>query len=116
MAFWSSQEKKKNKLKSSNKKLKTKVSPYHCVEISMHYDACDAAMNLHGKRFLSSEAPDLPLPECDQTCACKFKHHNDRRQDERRDVFSSGGIHYNGDKNRRLGGDRRRQTHAKAAY
>ena len=99
----------------SNKKSKArtvpkpKVSAYHCVELVIPYDACDAAMELHGKRFLSAEAPTLPLPGCGQTCGCRFKHHNDRRHEERRDPFSTSALHsvYAENKNRRLGGDRR---------
>ena len=76
----------------------------------MPYDACEQVLKLHGKRFLSAEAPVLPLPGCDQNCSCKFKHYNDRRQDERRDSFSPSGIHYSDYKNRRIGGDRRRSS------
>jgi len=76
----------------------------------MPYNACEKVLELHGKRFLSAEAPVLPLPGCEQYCKCKFKHHNDRRQDDRRDAFSSSGIHFSGEKNRRLDGDRRRNS------
>ena len=94
---------------------KRQISPYfsyHCVELVIPYDACDAAMELHGKRFLSAEAPTLPLPGCGQTCGCRFKHHNDRRHEERRDPFSTSALHsvYAENKNRRLGGDRRRSV------
>ena len=109
MAIWSSHSNKK-KTKSVSK---PKVNRYHCVELRIPYDACDAAMHLHGKRYLSAEAPVLPLPGCDQrVCQCRFKHHDDRRRDERRDPFSTSGIHtlYSEQKNRRLGGDRRRNT------
>ena len=108
MAIWSSGSNKK----SSQSKTVTKntSSPYHCVELKMPYDACEEVLQLHGKRFLSAEAPALPLRGCDQHCECKFKHYNDRRQDDRRDAFSSSGIHFSGEKNRRLGGDRRRSS------
>ena len=102
----SSRSNKKSKARTITK---PKVSAYHCVELVIPYDACDAAMELHGKRFLSAEAPTLPLPGCGQTCGCRFKHHNDRRHEERRDPFSSSALHsiYAENKNRRLGGDRR---------
>jgi hypothetical protein len=110
MAIWSSRS-NKNRLKQSKRKSKTAVgktiSPYHCVEVKMSYDACEEVLKIHGKRYLSAEAPTLPLPDCNQNCGCKFKHHNDRRFDDRRDAFSASGIHFSGQKNRRLGGDRR---------
>ena len=88
---------------------KPKVSAYHCVELVIPSDGCEAAMKLHGKRFLSAEAPTLPLPGCTQQCNCRFKHYNDRRHEERRDPFSTSALHtiYVENKNRRLGGDRR---------
>ena len=105
----SSRSNKKSKARTVTK---PKVSAYHCVELVIPYDACDAAMELHGKRFLSAEAPTLPLPGCGQTCGCRFKHHNDRRHEERRDPFSASALHtiYAENKNRRLGGDRRRSV------
>lgn len=113
MAIWSSRSNKnrleKNKLKSKSVVKKT-ISPYHCVEVKMSYDACEEVLKIHGKRYLSAEAPLLPLPGCNQSCGCKFKHHNDRRLDDRRDSFSASGIHFSGQKNRRLGGDRRHRV------
>ena len=113
MAIWSSHSNKKS-ISQSNAKVTSKntISPYHCVELKMPYDACEEVLKLHGKRFLSADAPVLPLTGCDQNCSCKFKHHNDRRQDDRRDSFSPSGIHFSGDKNRRIGGDRRRSPHS----
>jgi len=37
-------------------------------------------------RFLSSEAPRLPLPGCGAgaACSCAYKHHRDRRGQPRR--------------------------------
>ncbi len=112
MAIWSTRSSKKDSLKRSQDKTaaKLKANPYHCVEIKMSYNACEAVLKLHGKRFLSADAPMLPVAECDQSCRCTFKHYEDRRQDERRDAFNSSGIHFSGEKNRRLGGDRRRST------
>jgi hypothetical protein len=51
---------------------------------------CRAVLAARGKRFLSREAPPLPLPACTkpETCDCKFVHFNDRRQEERRDILS----------------------------
>jgi hypothetical protein len=38
--------------------------------------ACNAALDLQGKRFQFSEVPDLPLPECDSVyCRCMVRYH-----------------------------------------
>ena len=110
MAIWSSRSNKKNKQSKKKSSKAAAANPYHCVELKMPYNACDAVLELQGKRFLSLEAPQVPLPGCDQDCQCKFKHHDDRRSEDRRDTFSPGGIHYDGEKNRRVGSDRRRGT------
>ena len=109
MAIWSSRTpKKKSKSRAVSK---PKVDPYHCVELIMDYDACDAAMQLMGKRFLSAEAPFVPLSKCDQAnCSCRFRHHKDRRHDDRRDPFSASGIHttFSDKDNRRKRSERRK--------
>ena len=66
---------------------------FHAVAIKYSENACDAAKALTGRRFLSSAAPRLPLPECDfLECRCKFVHYNDRRKDRnRRSPFAPGG-------------------------
>ena len=55
-------------------------------------NACDAAKNMKGRRFLSSAAPRIPLPDCDVgECQCKFVHHKDRRaRHDRRSPFVRG--------------------------
>ena len=113
MALWSSRSNKNNPGVS-----KPKVSRFHCVELVVPYDACEAAMQQYGKRYLSTEAPITPLVGCDhKKCRCRFKHHDDRRHQQRRDPFSSSGIHthYSERQNRRLGGDRRLNSVAKVA-
>jgi hypothetical protein len=58
---------------------------YHAVSIIPGEDACPAAYRFTGHRFLSRQAPPLPLPTCDAfQCTCKFKHHKDRRAGPRR--------------------------------
>jgi hypothetical protein len=44
------------------------------------------ARELAGRRFLSHEAPRLPLPECSAgtACPCGYKHYADRRGPPRR--------------------------------
>ncbi len=67
-------------------------SEFHAVSIRFLSSACSAAKSLEGKRFLSSAAPRIPLPECDvMECKCRFVHHIDRREgDDRRDPYRAG--------------------------
>ena len=52
-------------------------------------NACLAAKQMTGRRFLASAAPKLPLPECTVAeCHCSFTHHDDRRSGyDRRSPF-----------------------------
>ena len=61
---------------------------YHAVSV---YAAggCAAARAVSGQRYLSSEAPQLPLPGCDAVrCKCRYLHHVDRRSGEDRRALS----------------------------
>jgi hypothetical protein len=59
--------------------------PWHAVSIVTGSQPCAAAARLTRKRFLSREAPALPLKGCDQEhCACRYDHHDDRRKGPRR--------------------------------
>ena len=73
--------------------LQDATSMYHAVSIKYSSSACDAAKALTGRRFLSSAAPRLPLPDCDALeCRCQFAHHKDRRSGkDRRSPFAPGG-------------------------
>lgn len=58
---------------------------FHAVSISLTSTACRGAKGLEGERFLSNEAPRLPLPKCDvKECQCRFVHYEDRRDEEKR--------------------------------
>nr|HPR07576.1 hypothetical protein [Denitromonas sp.] len=62
--------------------------PYHCVTINPGQGACRTAQTLKGIRFLSEEAPLLPLASCDATrCRCTFSHYKDRRRGDRRNPY-----------------------------
>jgi len=76
------------------RRLEQTPSEYHAVSIRFDAGACTAAQALDGQRFLSAEAPRLPLTECDvPECSCRFVHHADRRgKDDRRSPFAPGGI------------------------
>lgn len=48
---------------------------------------CTSVKALAGRRLLAHEAPQLPMPGCDQpTCECRFEQYSDRRTDARRDA------------------------------
>jgi hypothetical protein len=66
---------------------------YHSVSIRLALIPCAAAIQLQGQRFVSAEAPQLPLAGCDQPdCECRYQHHADRRDSmERRDGFGRFG-------------------------
>lgn len=59
---------------------------WHAVSIVPKGMCCELVKSLRTSRFLSSEAPHLPLPECTMpsSCTCAYKHHEDRRAKARR--------------------------------
>jgi len=63
-------------------------SPWHAVSISGGSAACRAVKALGNQRFLSAEAPALPLPQCSSasTCKCIYRHWSDRRAILRRET------------------------------
>ena len=61
------------------------VMSYHAVTVVVGDRACAAARAIEQKRFLSREAPKLPLKNCDYpNCQCHYAHHDDRRRGPRR--------------------------------
>jgi len=77
----SSSSKPKQAVTTSSRK-----KEFGAVSIQLGPQACSAAKYLSGKRFLSSEAPALPLSKCDiSDCKCKYQYYSDRRsEDDRR--------------------------------
>ena len=75
-----------------NKTSAKPTSKFHAVSIKYKSNACEAAKKMAGRRFLSSAAPRIPLPDCDALeCNCKFIHHKDRRDtDDRRNSYGQG--------------------------
>ena len=74
--------------KPSKKPIKVVHGKYHCVTVAYSDAACKAVKELSGKRILSSEAPIFPLSSCDsEHCDCRFQHHEERREEERRDAY-----------------------------
>lgn len=58
----------------------------HFPAVSVHPSpaGCQAAKALKSKRFLSDEAPRLPLEGCEAAvCHCIYHHHSDRRSGNR---------------------------------
>jgi len=61
------------------------TNPYHAVAIVPGASCCSAARDLRTQRFLSREAPPLPLAGCTVSpCRCSYKHFDDRRMKSRR--------------------------------
>ena len=88
------------------------LSPYRSVSIFCDSSPCEASIALRDKRFLTSESPLLPLPDCNScTCSCKYAHHDDRRyeiEDRRTPMaLSSELFDRSGRKDRRSEGGRR---------
>jgi hypothetical protein len=67
---------------------------WHAVGVVPGEAACEAAQRLRGQRFLSRDAPRLPLPDCSNQdrCQCKYQHMTDRRGEPRRSDDSAVGI------------------------
>ena len=97
----------------TNLRRKGGTTKFHSVSIRLSKNACAAAEDLSGRRFLATTAPTLPLPECDaDDCTCRFEHHKDRRSGkDRRNPFSPGVIRSStsaGQSELRDGADRRK--------
>lgn len=62
------------------------VGRWHAVSIETVPGCCHFARGLREARFLSADAPILPLPNCTakERCRCLYKHHEDRRGQLRR--------------------------------
>ena len=60
---------------------------WHSIGLVYYYSACNAARACKGVRFLTADAPSLPLRGCDAAkCKCQYRHYTDRRGlDRRRD-------------------------------
>lgn len=54
---------------------------FHSVSIVNNGSCCEQIEALSGKRFLSKDAPEIPMEECTMAnCQCRYQHHEDRRQ------------------------------------
>ncbi|MGL5358877.1 MAG: hypothetical protein ACRDBI_04040 [Shewanella sp.] len=89
--------------------------PFHSVSIVNQGRPCEHAAGLQGKRFLSRQAPSIPLAQCSVSkCQCRYQHHHDRRQagSDRRVAFGVTRDLYGafGEENRRQRPKGRRAT------
>jgi hypothetical protein len=59
---------------------------WHAVCVVLQTSSCAAAAMCRNNRYLSKEAPRLPLRGCDhpETCECTYRHFEDRRNGKRR--------------------------------
>jgi len=59
---------------------------WHAVTIVAKGSSCEAARAARNTRYLSAQAPRLPLADCSKpdACPCAYKHHADRRGEARR--------------------------------
>jgi hypothetical protein len=102
-----------NKSKSSANHASPVHAPsrWHAVAIRPKGQSCEAVQACRTARFLSGDAPRLPLTECStsDTCTCVYKHHADRRSQPRRQD-EKGGLARGGKvvQERRLTQDRRK--------
>ncbi|MFT4517632.1 MAG: hypothetical protein ACI9JM_000009 [Halioglobus sp.] len=59
-------------------------NPFHAVSIRPQEQCCREVGTIKVLRFLSEDAPPLPLPGCNAaSCGCKYVHHADRRDGAR---------------------------------
>jgi len=64
---------------------------WHAVAIVAAAGACAAARACKDQRYLSAEAPPLPLPGCTAArCDCRYGHFDDRRRGPRRAAEKPG--------------------------
>lgn len=98
----------KSKIRGEPVRSHTVSNPYHAVSIVPGQRACEVARQNTEARFLSSEAPVLPLAGCDVgRCTCRYQHHPDRRAEDPRREVDIGVVTMSGQWNGRI--ERRRK-------
>jgi hypothetical protein len=87
---------------------KNRKDAWHAVSIVTSTSPCEAAAALHNHRFLSKDAPRLPLAGCSapENCRCIYRHHADRRGKPRRATDRGEAPKGNGDTEKRKRGRR----------
>ena len=90
------------------------TNPYHAVSIKAGPNCEKTALQYGQRRYLSREAPTLPLPTCNsKACTCRYLHHDDRRTGKDRRIRDVWNPHTKQavDGDRRGGGGRRVTDH-----
>jgi hypothetical protein len=64
---------------------------FHAVSIRPADKSCEGARRIQSMRYLSAQAPQVPLAECNASrCECRYVHYEDRRSsEERRDACTA---------------------------
>jgi hypothetical protein len=87
---------------------RAKRHAWHAVMVLASPSACCAAQACKGQRFLSCEAPKLPMTACDAArCECRYRHFEDRRGKPRRADEKGAGLRARVPVNRRASRGRR---------
>lgn len=61
---------------------------FHAVTIVPARSSCKLVGRHRNTRYLTAEAPRLPLSGCRVAeCRCRYMHHEDRRTEDRRNLF-----------------------------
>lgn len=56
------------------------ANPFNAVSVKSYGEGCTEIEAINGKRFLSEDAPLLPLQDCSLAkCNCRYSHLTDRR-------------------------------------
>jgi hypothetical protein len=74
--------------------VKKPPSRWHAVTVVLHATSCAAATMRRNVRYLSGEAPLLPLADCPNRagCKCSYRHFEDRRCGPRRTEDLKSGL------------------------
>jgi len=93
--------------------VKKPANPWSAVSIICTSASCAAARALKGRRFLSADAPRLPLANCTsvKACPCVYRKHPDRRGGPRREAETTGLTRASPNPERRSGRGRRSTDH-----
>ena len=83
-----SSQRAKQTSRNSSERQQGRKEAWHAVSIITPTSTCEAAAALRNHRFLSKDAPRLPLAGCSspETCRCIYRHHADRRGKPRRSM------------------------------
>ena len=83
----------------STEESKTPARPFQAISIFRGVRACEMARKFSEHRFLTRDAPSLPLSGCTlpESCECRYIRHKDRRAEARRLVdFGTSARVYDG--------------------